>query len=97
MGDVEIVVTGGDLSREEQEAYLKYVKGKNSQRYIKKLEIIVDGDYVDLRYTYSDPRFERIRRITGYLVGTLDRFNDGKRAEVADRVKHGISLNLEQI
>lgn len=34
--------------------------------------------------------FERIRRITGYLVGTLDRFNDGKRAEEADRVKHGI-------
>lgn len=33
--------------------------------------------------------FERIRRITGYLVGTLDRFNDAKRAEVRDRVKHG--------
>ena len=33
--------------------------------------------------------FERIRRITGYLVGTLDRFNDGKRAEEHDRVKHG--------
>ena len=35
--------------------------------------------------------FERIRRITGYLVGTLDRFNDAKRAEEAQRVKHGIS------
>lgn len=34
--------------------------------------------------------FERIRRITGYLVGTLDRFNDGKKAEEHDRVKHGI-------
>ena len=33
--------------------------------------------------------FERIRRITGYLVGTVDRFNDAKRAEVKDRVKHG--------
>lgn len=33
-------------------------------------------------------RFERIRRITGYLVGTTDRFNDGKRAEEHDRVKH---------
>jgi len=36
----------------------------------------------------GDIRFERIRRITGYLVGTLDRFNNGKRAEEADRVKH---------
>lgn len=35
--------------------------------------------------------FERIRRITGYLVGTLDRFNNGKRAEEHDRVKHGAS------
>lgn len=32
--------------------------------------------------------FERIRRVTGYLVGTLDRFNNGKRAEEHDRVKH---------
>ena len=37
--------------------------------------------------------FERIRRITGYLVGTVDRFNDGKRAEEGDRVKHGINTN----
>lgn len=35
-------------------------------------------------------RFERIRRITGYLVGTLDRWNDAKRAEERDRVKHGL-------
>lgn len=35
--------------------------------------------------------FERIRRITGYLVGTLDRFNDAKRAEEHDRVTHGFN------
>lgn len=35
--------------------------------------------------------FERIRRITGYLVGTLDRFNNGKRAEEHDRIKHDVS------
>ena len=34
--------------------------------------------------------FERIRRITGYLVGTSDRFNDAKASEVKERVKHGI-------
>ena len=33
-------------------------------------------------------KFERIRRITGYLVGTLDRFNNAKKAEVSDRVTH---------
>ena len=35
-------------------------------------------------------KFERIRRITGYLVGGLERFNNAKRAEEHDRVKHGI-------
>ncbi len=38
----------------------------------------------------GDQRFERIRRITGYLVGTLDSFNNAKRAEERDRVKHGV-------
>lgn len=35
-------------------------------------------------------KFDRIRRITGYLVGTLERFNNGKRAEEHDRVKHTV-------
>ena len=37
--------------------------------------------------------FERIRRITGYLVGTMDKWNDAKRAEERDRVKHGLNEN----
>ena len=40
--------------------------------------------------------FERIRRITGYLVGTVDRFNNAKRAEEHDRVKHGTEGTLEE-
>lgn len=38
----------------------------------------------------DDVAFDRIRRITGYLVGTIDRFNNAKRAEVNDRIKHNI-------
>ncbi len=41
--------------------------------------------------------FERIRRITGYLVGTVDRFNNGKRAEEHDRVKHGTEEILKEV
>ena len=40
--------------------------------------------------------FERIRRITGYLVGTVDRFNNAKRAEEHDRVKHGTEEILKE-
>lgn len=41
-------------------------------------------------------KFERIRRITGYLVGTLDRFNDAKFSEVNDRIKHSIGSENEE-
>ncbi|MBQ3309831.1 anaerobic ribonucleoside triphosphate reductase [Candidatus Saccharibacteria bacterium] len=41
----------------------------------------------------SDVSFERLRRITGYLVGSLERWNDGKKAEEAARVKHNVCLN----
>ncbi len=53
---------------------------------------IIDNECPMCHRTEEDggPRFERIRRITGYLVGTLDRFNDGKRAEEKDRVKHSM-------
>ena len=68
--------------------------GQNNYKYkrvLKDLEITVCGDDVDLKYTFTDVPFERIRRITGYLVGTLDRFNDAKRAEESERVKHTLA------
>ena len=37
---------------------------------------------------FDEGKFERLRRITGYLVGTLDRWNDAKKAEEHDRIKH---------
>lgn len=42
-------------------------------------------------------KFERIRRITGYLVGTVDRWNNAKKAEEHDRVKHGVKNKIERI
>jgi anaerobic ribonucleoside-triphosphate reductase len=42
-----------------------------------------------MKYNFAPINFDRIRRITGYLVGTVDRWNNAKRAEESDRVKHG--------
>ena len=50
---------------------------------------IIDDECPCCHRKEEEIAFERIRRITGYLVGTLDRFNNAKRAEEADRVKHG--------
>lgn len=58
-------------------------------RTVIKAEFIDNGDGTSTqRFWFAKRDFQRIRRITGYLVGTLDRFNDAKRAEVEDRVKH---------
>ena len=62
-----------------------------TRRQIEEMNLRLDGDYVDIEYHFAPANFERIRRITGYLVGTLDRFNNAKRAEVEDRVKHSVS------
>jgi anaerobic ribonucleoside-triphosphate reductase len=48
----------------------------------------IQEDEEDEKLIGRGVNFERTRRITGYLVGTLDRFNDAKRAEERDRVKH---------
>lgn len=77
-----------DIPREEREAYFAEIEKKYPGCHIDELEITIDGENVDCTAKLSAVRFQRIRRITGYLVGTLDRFNNAKRAEVGDRVKH---------
>ena len=44
---------------------------------------------------FDEGKFERLRRITGYLVGTLDRWNDAKKAEEAARVKHSVNSAID--
>ena len=94
-----VTVTGGTLTQAEINAYVDQLKAANPDKYFKTIELTLDGEYVDVNYTYDNVPFERIRRITGYLVGTVDRFNDAKRAEVQDRVKHTIDCgcSLEEI
>lgn len=87
---MDIIVKNGTISEEEKNNYVKYLENKFPEKTLSALEINIDGDYADLRYKFEDVPFERIRRVTGYLTGTLDRWNDAKRAEEHDRVKHGV-------
>ena len=85
---INVNVTGGDLSQKEIDAYIAHAREKYPHATITALDIALDGEYADITYHYREPNFERIRRITGYLVGTTERFNNAKRAEEKDRVKH---------
>ena len=85
----QVNVTGGVLPQEEINAYIDRAEQKFGSRP-QGIDIRVDGDYVELSYDFGAVPFHRIRRITGYLVGTLDRFNNAKRAEESQRVKHTV-------
>lgn len=89
-------VVTGNVSLEEGKAYVDYLE-KKYNRKLKKLAVNIDGDYADLNYEFEKVPFERIRRITGYLVGTMDNWNDAKAAEEADRVKHDVSSGFERL
>lgn len=72
----------------EVEAYISRGRALEPNKKLVAIDITIDGDEAEIYYKYEPVKFERIRRITGYLVGTLDRFNDAKRAEESERVKH---------
>lgn len=79
------------MSAKEQEYYLNALKEKEgtldniSEVYF---SLNKNNNDVDIDYTIKEPKFERIRRITGYLTGDLNRWNNAKQAEEHDRVKH---------
>lgn len=85
---MKVNVNGGVMSQKEIDTYVEYLQNKFPEKEIASIDLSIDGDFVNMNYTFENVPFERIRRITGYLVGTVDRFNNGKRAEEHDRVKH---------
>ena len=82
-------VTNGTMEQQEINAYITRAIDKYGSEPVR-MDITIDGDEVELNYTFESTPFQRIRRITGYLVGTLERFNNAKRCEEKDRVKHTI-------
>jgi hypothetical protein len=91
---INVHLVNGTLPQEEIDADIAHAREKYGREPLG-MDIHVDGEYVDIDYDFGSVPFHRIRRITGYLVGTLDRFNNGKRAEEHDRVKHGMDCGCE--
>ena len=88
---MQIEIIGENIPKQEVDAYADRARKLYSDRIIRKMTIQADGDFVDLKYEFDNIPFERVRRITGYLVGDLEKFNDAKRSELNDRVKHSLS------
>lgn len=83
-----VVSCDKEVTRKEATEYITFLQNA-TKKPLKNVDIKLDGEYVNLHYTASAViPFQRIRRITGYLTGTVDTWNKAKRAELDDRVKH---------
>ena len=78
------------ISDKEIRAYIQRGNLKNPYTVVKGLDLVLDGEDVEISYDLAPIPFDRIRRITGYLVGTMDRWNNAKTSEEQDRVKHAV-------
>lgn len=95
IGGVHIVVDPKltDLTYNEAVNYIELCEKQKGNKTDRITEIVLEpreGDNIYLDWTVKPLPFDRIRRITGYLVGDLNRWNNAKRQEEHDRVKHGI-------
>lgn len=87
INNIQVNISGDNISDEELIIYLNTVQAKQNRKIIK-ADVAVDNEGVDVKYSLETVPFERIRRITGYLVGSTAKWNNGKRAEEKDRTKH---------
>lgn len=83
------VIYEGEFEEGELEQYVKRGQEKYG-KHLRGINCLLDGDYVNISYDVPTLPFTRLRRITGYLVGDMNRWNNAKRKEEGDRVKHGI-------
>jgi len=88
INNILVDISGDDINDEELLIYLSVAQAKQKYKIIK-ANVTVDGGYVNIHSIFERVPFERIRRITGYLVGTTAKWCNSKRAEERDRVKHG--------
>lgn len=100
INDVNIISKNFEFEEGEAQNYYDYIieREKIKDKDILNGDIIVtlnDDNTVDIDWKFVGRKFERIRRITGYLVGSLDSWNDSKRSEERERVKHDTEFSYE--
>lgn len=88
-GKVSLIIEG-EHKEKEVDGIVAGLKEKlgDGVKDLLSVTAVAGAENFDLHYEVKQPKFERIRRITGYLVGTTDRWNNAKRAEESERVKH---------
>lgn len=86
---MEVIVTGGEMTAEEQQHYIRCVLEKYPQEEIKTLHLALDGDFVNISIR---PQKHILTKMSGALIGNPLVWNDAKRAECYDTVPNRIDL-----
>lgn len=94
---ITVEVYNKELNADEIRAYIDRARLAKPQAKLIKIQIVVDGDEADITSEYEAVPFERIRRITGYLVGRLNRTSPGKEAEIKERTPNIIDRDLADV
>lgn len=87
---MKINVIGGELDRRELDEYIAYAHNKYRGRQICGLDIILDGEYADLKVYFSDTDFQRAYRSADYLVNDMEKLNDAKQKEFSEKERHKV-------
>ena len=87
--DNVMVEVDENMNEDMAKEYLVFAQNNKKYKEAKIEKVIVKDGKMTIDFVQDKLKFARIRRITGYLTGTVDRWNDAKKAELRDRVKHG--------
>jgi len=87
---MKINVIGGEMDKREIDEYMKYAAQKYTGRQIGQMDIIIDGEFVDLKIYFKDMDFQRAYRSADYLVNTMEKLNDAKRSEFSEKERHSV-------
>lgn len=87
---MKVNVINGEMDVHEIDEYIKYAQKKHPGRQIRQMDIIIDGEFVDLKFYFKDTDFQHAYRSADYLVNNMDKLNDAKQKEFSQKERHKI-------
>ncbi len=87
---MKVNVINGEMDTHEINGYIEYAGKKFPGRQIRQMDIIIDGEFVDLKFYFKDTDFQHAYRSADYLVNSMDKLNDAKQTEFREKECHKV-------
>lgn len=93
---MKINVIGGEMCTREIDEYIDYVAKKYTGRQISRLDLIINGEFIDIKVYFKDMDFQHTYRSADYLVNDINKLNDAKQCEFADKQRHSAEEKINE-